>query len=89
MSSIDPQAQPAQPIVRENILGSRKTAAMVIGSLCILADVFMVSKMQTPSDIATTSLYMISGVVLSVVTGQSVVDSLAKWRSGPAPDATK
>lgn len=71
---------------RENILGSRKTAGMVIGVLSILADIWLVSKMGTPSEIAIASLYMISALGLYSIGGQALVDSVSRWKDG-APQA--
>jgi hypothetical protein len=68
--------------MRENILGSRKTSGYVIMVLSILANVWLVSKMHTPNEIAIAALYVIAIGGLYAIGGQALVDSIAKWKSG-------
>lgn len=82
MSANEPLAK------RENILGSRKTAGMVIGVISILLDVWLSSKMNTPHEVAIASLYMLSAIALYGVGGQALVDSVERWKSGPQPTST-
>jgi len=72
---------------RENILESRKTAGFVIMVLSILATVALATYMKTPPEIAIAALYVNAAGGLFTIGGQSLVDSVAKWR-GPASVST-
>ncbi len=74
---------------RENILGSRKTSGFVIMVLAILSLVALVSKLHTPNEVAEAALYVICGGGLFTMGGQALVDSVAKWKSGPAVTSTQ
>lgn len=83
MSSNEPLA------TRENILGSRKTSGYVIMVLSILANVWLVSKMHTPNEIAIAALWVIALGGLYTIGGQALVDGVAKWRAIPSTPAAK
>lgn len=83
MSSPDPQS--TQPVVRENILGSRKTANYIIMVLSILANVWLSAHTHVPIEIAIAGMWTIALGGLYTIGGQSLVDSIAKWKSGPIP----
>ncbi len=67
---------------RENIFGSRKTSGYVIMVISILANVWLVSKMHTPNEIAIAALWVIAVGGLYSIGGQALVDGIAKWKSG-------
>jgi hypothetical protein len=61
-------------------LKSRKIVSFIIVLLGVIALVYVTTKIHTPENVAIQALWVIGAGGLFTIGGQSLVDSVAKWR---------